>query len=351
MTIIIDEPQTITTGLLTHDMDVTGDTPRYNLRSACDALKPQPPIDWIVENLFSAGSVNLIVGEAGSKKTWSMIDLCVAVAKGETWLKFSTLPGAVLIVDEESGERRLSRRLGDALRGHDASDETPLSYVSLAAFDFGNPDDVNQLHSLITQTAARFVVIDALADIMPGRDENAVQFVQPVFIALRKVAEVTQAAIVLIHHSNKAGGYRGSTAIKGAVDLLLQVESQPESPNIDFKTEKARDTEPFNFSAVAHFEPDRFYLTESTGGPSIKLAGAQEFVIRYLANNDDATIDDITGHADTCSPEAARRAVYSLAGDKVGYVMRSDTGAAGGRGLKATYRLTDRGREYAEKFL
>ncbi|MCX6065491.1 MAG: AAA family ATPase, partial [Chloroflexi bacterium] len=219
----------------------TGDTPRYVLRSAFDALQPQPPIEWIVDKLFSAGSVSLVVGEAGSKKTWSLIDLAVAIANGETWLHFPTTPGAVLIVDEESGQRRLARRLGDALRGHDAGHATPLYYVSLAAFDFGKADDVNQLHSLITQTGARFVVIDALADVMPGRDENAVQFVQPVFIALRKVAELTQAAIVIIHHSNKAGGYRGSTAIKGAVDLMLQVESQPESPNIDFKTEKARD--------------------------------------------------------------------------------------------------------------
>lgn len=327
------------------------DAPRYVLRSASDALRPQPPIEWIVENLFSAGSVSLVVGEAGSKKTWSLIDLAVSVARGETWLRFPTTPAPALVVDEESGSRRLARRLGQTLRGHKADEQTPLYYVSLAAFDFGKLEDVNILHGLILQTGARFVVIDALADVMPGRDENAVQFVQPVFIALRRVAESTQAAIVIIHHSNKAGGYRGSTAIKGAVDLMLQVESQPDSPNVDFRTEKARDTEPLTFAAVAHFEPERFYMTESAGGPSIKLGKAQEFVIRYLTTNANATIDEITGHADTCSPEAARRAVYSLAGEKVGYVVRTDDGGSGGRGLKAAYSLTDNGREYAEKFL
>lgn len=340
----------ITTEELWQQAQNTGDASRYVLRTAADALQPQPAIEWIVDKLFSAGSVSLVVGEAGSKKTWSLIDLAVAIANGETWLHFPTTPGSVLIVDEESGQRRLARRLGDTLRGHDADHATPLYYVSLAAFDFGKAEDVNQLHSLITQTGARFVVIDALADVMPGRDENAVQFVQPVFIALRKVAELTQAAIVIIHHSNKAGGYRGSTAIKGAVDLMLQVESQPESPNIDFKTEKARDTEPLSFAAIAHFEAERFYLSESVGGPSIKLGGAQEFVIRFLSANNNAAMEDITGHADTCSPEAARRAVYSLAGDKVGYVVRTDDGGLG-RGLKATYGLTEKGREYAEKYL
>ena len=327
------------------------DAPRYVVRSAFHALQPQPPIEWIVQNLFSAGSVSLVVGEAGSKKTWSLIDLAVSVARGETWLHFPTTPAPVLIIDEESGSRRLARRLGQTLRGHEADEQTPLYYVSLAAFDFGKADDINHLHDLITQTGARFVVIDALADVMPGRDENAVQFVQPVFIALRRVAESTQAAIVIIHHSNKAGGYRGSTAIKGAVDLMLQVESQPDSPNVDFRTEKARDTEPLTFAAVAHFEPERFYMTESAGGPSIKLRGANEFVIRYLSTNDNATADDIMAHADTCSPDAARKAVYALISEKVGYVMRTDDGGNGGRGLKAAYSLTESGRKYAEKFL
>ncbi len=330
--------------------DVTQSQPRFTLKTAVDALQPLPPIEWVVENLFSAGSVSVVFGEGGSKKTWSMLDMAVAVARGETWLNFPTVPGPVLVIDEESGNRRLSRRLSQVLCGHDADQATPLYYVSLAAFDLGNPDDVNQLHVLISQTGARLVIIDALADVMPGRDENSVKDVQPIFLALRRIAEVTQAAIVIIHHSNKGGGYRGSTAIKGAVDLLLAVESAQESPNINFKTEKARDTEPLSFAAVAHFEPDRFYLRESLAGPTIKLAKAQEYVLRYLSKNPGASTDEIMSNADACSPDAARRAIYSLADPKVDYVTRADAGGLG-RGMKAAYNLTDKGRAYVEKFL
>ena len=55
---------------------------RYVLYQAADALSTQEPIEWIVQDLISAGSLSIVVGEPGSKKTYSMLDLSVAVAAG-----------------------------------------------------------------------------------------------------------------------------------------------------------------------------------------------------------------------------------------------------------------------------
>ena len=205
------------------------------------------------------------MGEGGSGKTFTMLDCAVSVAAGaENWLGYRVAQSPVLIIDEENGPRRLARRLGEVLRGHFANELTPVHYVTLAQFDFRNADDVNALQVLIEKTGARLVIIDLLVDIMPGADENAVKDVQPVFLALRKVATVTHSAIGLIYHANKAGGYRGSTALKGAVDLMLMVDKKADLPNIDLRSEKARDTEPFNFAAAMHFQDGRVWLTTRT---------------------------------------------------------------------------------------
>lgn len=310
--------------------------PRFTVYSAEDALQPQPPVEWIIERLFSAGSVSLVVGEGGSKKTWAMLDAAVCVAIGAAWLDLATTQSAVLIVDEESGNRRMARRLGEVLRGHLAEADTPIHYTTLAQVDLRNPADVEALHRLIETTGARFVIVDALADVMPGADENAVKDVQPVFIALRRIAEETQTAIVIIHHANKSGGYRGSTAMKGAVDLMLFIESKAESPNIDFTFDKARDTEPFKFAAVAHFGEGEFFLSASTPGEHPRVfSKSQQYVIRYLTGHGDSLLTDIVSKADSCSPSAARQAVYSLVG--MGIARRTDSG---GSGQKATYGLT-----------
>lgn len=126
--------------------------------------------------------------------------------------------------------------------------DIPLKFASLEGFDMHNPNDVDKLQSLIEKTHAKVIIIDSLADIMSGKDENSVKDVQPVFLALRKISEKTQSAIIVIHHKNKNGGYRGSSAIKGAVDLLLTVKKSG-SNGIEFNIEKTRDTEPYKFGA------------------------------------------------------------------------------------------------------
>lgn len=320
--------------------------PRYTVQWAAASLQPQPPMAWIVKNLFSAGSVNLIVGEGGSKKTWAMLDCGVCVALGKPWLDFKTNPVPVLFIDEESGARRFMLRLGDVMRGHFANDTLPFAHVNLAQFDLSKEDDINEVHNLILQTGAKLVIIDALADMMPGADENAVKDVQPIFLALRGIADKTQSAIIVIHHMNKAGTYRGSTALKGACDLMLMVASRSESVNIDFKTEKARDIEPITFAAVAHFEDGQFWLAASDPRDKPKIFNkSQTYVLRFLRDNGESGTDVVKANADICSESAAIQALRNLASLNLTY--RTNPGVMG-RGVIATYALTAEGKTLAE---
>jgi hypothetical protein len=321
---------------------------RFTLHTAAEALRLQPPIDWIVKSLFSAGTVSIMFGEPGSKKTYAMLDAAVCIALGKYWLGFVTKQASVLIIDEESGLRRMNRRLGDVMRGHGASGDLPVYYFSLAGFSL-NPNgpngsmDMEMLEATIRETKAKFVLIDTLADVMQGADENSVKETQPIFMGLRKIAENTECAIVIIHHPNKDGSYRGSSAILGALDGLIKVSSKKESPNIDFKAEKSRDGEPANFSAVAHFEEKKFFLTSSlTAAPKPEVikpefTTAQKYVLKYLRNKGASLVTDITSNADACTENSAKQALYSFIA--MSLVSRVDKG---GPGTKATYGLTEK---------
>ena len=310
--------------------------PRYVIHTAAEALQPQEPVEWIVDGLISANTVNLLIGEGGTKKTYCALDMGVCVATGSDWLDFATFPYPVLFIDEESGPKRLARRLGDVLRGHYADETTPLSYVSLAGLNFRDQAGIDGLHYLIGKTGARLVFVDALADVMLGGDENAVRDVQPVFHGLRTVANATEAAIFVIHHANRtSGGYRGSSAMHGAVDLMLKVESKTESPNIDFSCDKARDIEPVKFAATIHFEPGQVWLSPAIVTPGVaKLSKGERYVLRYLEDHGDSEVCEIMAHADTCAPGTARNAIYALT-DR-GRLERKDSG---GPGEKAVYGL------------
>ena len=318
---------------------------RYQIRDAVFALENHAPPEYIVDQLFPKGSVSVVPGAPGSFKTMALLSCGVRTAIGEFWIGFSTNKCNVLFVDEESGEQRLSRRLGDVLRGEFGNAETPIKTISLARFDLRDPGDARLLQDEIERQDAELVIIDALVDIMPGADENLVKDVHPVFMRLRKIAEETGAAIVVIHHTNRSGGYRGSSAISGAVDLMLIVESKKDSTIINFTTEKARDIEPINFAAEAHWIDGKFWLTETEFKNSRKpLSELKSFVSEYLAEKGPSPVKDIMNNAEICSPQSAKRAVYDLA--KLGITTRVDEGRPG---TKATYALTEKGIELAKK--
>jgi hypothetical protein len=312
------------------------EAPRYIVRDASFALSPQQPIEWVIDQLIAEGSLSVFYGEPGSKKTYALISLAVCVALGKTWLGHVSHPRKVLIVDEESGERRLTLRIGAALRGELGEEDTPLEFVSLAGFKMDKKKDVKVLHDLVEERDVGLLIIDALADIMEG-DENSKQDTQPVFSALRKIAESTNTAIIVIHHSNKSGGYRGSSAIKGALDLMVKINSENDSNWIHFKSEKTRDAEGVKFTGVATWTEDQFYLSIADGSEKPREnSPSQQYVIEYLTLNGASSVNEIMDHADICSPEAARRAIYSLAKDDV--INRINSG---GQGKSAIYSLAD----------
>jgi hypothetical protein len=160
---------------------------------------------------------------------------------------------------------------------------------------------------------------------------------QAVMQDLRFLADKHNCAIVIIHHAAKAGGYRGSSAILAAVDLALEVLSEPDSPALDARSEKSRDTEPFHFSA-------EFWIDELKGTvdfrptgqakAKVKLSKSERYVVGYLTENGASQIPALEAHADTCSAASARRAVYSLADRRI--IQRTDEG---GVGDKATYAM------------
>ncbi|NMB68579.1 MAG: AAA family ATPase [Chloroflexi bacterium] len=313
----------------------TKERPRWVVRRAADALAPQPEVDYILKGLITAGSVNIFYGEPGSKKTYALLSLAVCVASGLPWLDFGTDPRRVLIIDEESGERRMLRRLGEVLRGEGLGPETPVSFVSLAGFSLDDPNDAEILRALIESEGAGLVIIDALADTMTG-DENSKQETQPVFNNLRRIAEATNCAVILIHHSNKAGGYRGSTAIKGSVDLMVRVESESGKNSITFTSEKSRDELPQTWGAVAAWIGDRFVLRPTEPEENVHFSKAENYVMRFLEENGPSAKSVIKAGADICSERAAESAIYSLTGKRL--IYRTNPNERG-IGVEATYAL------------
>jgi len=318
--------------------------------NAAYCLSPRPPIKYLVDKLIAEKSLSVWYGHADAKKTWAAVDLAVCVASGKQWLGMATEPCNVLIVDEESGRERLANRIEATLLGELgqlANESVPINFLSSCNFNLLELPDANidprkcfkstlLLAEWISFFDAKLVIIDSLMKIMAGGDENAVKDTSPVFKNLHWITELTGAAIVVIHHANKLGGYRGSSAIAGAIDNLISVESKQNDGLIKFKTEKMRDGEPFSFAANANWTDEGFYL--ETAEPSADIAPlskSRKFALDFFTEKGDGTLKQLCDYAgELYKHDALKKAVQYLVSMEL--LERKDNG---GERVEAIYGI------------
>ncbi len=300
-----------------------GSTQAITLRTDADALLPHSQRQWVVENLIMEKTLTVLYADAGSKKTYISLSLAEAICHGLPWLAYTTHTAPVLYFDEENGEDEIDDRLGQILRGLKSDASGRFHYVSYAGLLLDDPADCQKIKDLIEGTGARLVVFDSLQDFMIG-DENSKQETQPIFTSLKRLANQTGAALWVQHHAGKNGDYRGSTTIKGNVDLMLEAKSEDDSNLITFKSKKNRKGTPIRFVAEALWTFDAFILKPSTQAASHPMSKAEDYVIRWLTDHPGATVDDVMNNADACTPSTAKKTLYNLAGR--GMLRRTNPG-------------------------
>lgn len=295
----------------------TGDTDkRFIVRDAAYSLSPQNTLKYLLEGIIYERAIAVIYGDGGSKKTWSLLYLGACVASGCPWGDIDTHKANVLYIDEEIGDYDMHTRSGMCIRGALGDQDVQLHYVSYAGFHIDNPTDEAMVINLIREQQAGLVIFDALSEIMRG-DENSKQEVQPVFEALRRISDKTGAALIIVHHTNKHEGFRGSTVIKNAPDILIKITSEENSNFIDFKIQKSRRAKTTRWTMHATWEDgDKFYLGHAEA--KIKPEGlnkGETFLIQYLTENGNTekiVLQDKFKAAKLGTPKACENCLQSL---------------------------------------
>lgn len=313
---------------------------RFVLHSAIEAYsdfeEPEPLLD---NRLWYPGNFSVLAGDGGTGKSYFLLNQCNRIANsGQN----------ALYIDEENGGYLLKRRFRALAKGLGIEIPANLFYTCHAGIDLREPAHIEIIREWIIQNSIAFVVLDSLNAVLPGADENSSKDMKPPLMAIHRIADELQVCIAAVHHTNKNGGYRGSTAIKGEVDAMYLLTADNGGKNLTVRSEKVRDGAPFTLKYAVDFysnedgnlESVTYSEDENSKGFLPTFSKAERYVLRYLAENSNAPVTDITSHADACTEGAARRAVYSLA-DK-GRIRRLNDGK---QRTAAVYGLTESGKE------
>ena len=201
-----------------------------------------PEAKWAVPGLIPDG-VTILAGPKSRGKSFIALDFGVAVATGGPALgNIKCDPGAVLYLALEDGERRIKGRVRAILQGRLVPSGLDIA-TEWRTLDDGGLDDLETW--IIARPDARLIVIDVLAKVK-GRPDAArgiydqdYQTIGPFHALARKHG----IAIVLVHHTNKAGAsdpvlrISGTMGLSGAADttLVLSREARDTHGTLDVR--------------------------------------------------------------------------------------------------------------------
>ena len=180
---------------------------------------------WIVKGVLPQAGLAVIYGASGAGKSFAVLDLALAIAQGCAWRGRKVRQGKVAYVAAEGAEG--FRKRVAAYAQHHGVD---LSTVPMAVLN-GAPNlmEVKDAADLVIGVqaigGADVIVIDTLAQTMPGGNENAGEDMGKALGHCKRIHEKTGALVILIHHSGKdqAKGARGWSGLRAAADAEIEV--------------------------------------------------------------------------------------------------------------------------------
>lgn len=221
-----------------------------------------PDPKWLVEQILPASSLAVLYGAPGVGKTFLALDIALSIASAKAWAGHGTIPGAVVYVMAE-GVTGLPKRLKAWCVARDVSEVARVYSVP----DAPQLEQVMDVEYLVKDLRAKIpepislVIIDTLARCFVGGDENSAKDVGKLIAGADRLRKALDCAVLLVHHTTKKGdSERGSSALRGAPETMISVESV--SGVMTVTCEKQKD--------AAEFKPIRLRLQPIAGSCAVE---------------------------------------------------------------------------------
>lgn len=200
-------------------------------------------VDWLWPGRIPRGKLTVLEGDPKTGKSTLATDIAARVSTGTPFADGARVPspGFVVLMSAEDG---LADTIRPRLDAADADTSKVIAWESVPVINDEGvasgirspsiPRDLEALESIIVKNGAILVVIDVLSaylgsDIDGHRDQDIRRALMP----LAKLAERTDAAILVLRHLNKSSGgsaiYRGggSIGIAAAARSILLAAADP----------------------------------------------------------------------------------------------------------------------------
>lgn len=195
--------------------------------------KSFPKPYFAVEELFSEGG-NIVAAPPKTGKSWMMLQMCLAVARGEDFLGFKTNRSSTLYFDLEEGPMFGQERLIKILDGREVPDNFELVFSGVETMQSGFIDQLQE--KIKSDPEIKLVVIDTGARIIGRQKKNSMTAYADdyeIYGRLKKFGSENRIAVVIVTHTTKSGHPEdpildviGTNGVVGSVDNILVLKKE-----------------------------------------------------------------------------------------------------------------------------
>jgi hypothetical protein len=187
-----------------------------------DEFDQRPQVTWLVRDLLHAECFAVMFGAPKSGKTYAALDLAMHAAHGMSWHGHAIPRPLRVVYLGGEGHTGLRVRLHAWRHAHKAPLRGDMRILPAA---LALLEERKSIAQTLQEVRPDVVFIDTLNAYFGGGDENSTQDMTAWVNAVRQLRDSLGCAVVVIHHTGHAdqSRERGSIALRGAADVVLQV--------------------------------------------------------------------------------------------------------------------------------
>ncbi len=175
--------------------------------------KPEPP--QLIAGVLHQGSKMILGGASKSRKSWSLIDMMLAVSTGRPWWGFPTRPGRALYINFELPDFAFQHRLKAIAAAKGIADYTGFDLWNLRGFATDFSVLIPKILARIKDSRYALIILDPIYKGLGKRDENKAGDIATLCNEIEQLAVQSGAAVVFGAHYSK-----GNQAGKEAIDRI-----------------------------------------------------------------------------------------------------------------------------------
>lgn len=260
-----------------------------NVRTFTDFRNLAIDNTYFVKDFILPKTVTMLYSKPGEYKSMLALYLAMCVANGEKWLDLDTQKHPVLYMDGENRDQDLKKRLEAIHKGMGFKEEEfPLYIVKsgtlMTSRKIVDIPWLEGIKDIIREKKIKIMFLDTIHRYC-GYDENSADDINKLYTEIfQPLIDEFGLSIVFLHHSSKAGGYRGSGDFLGMVDTSYSLRSSKGAKlsnglrvsKFELTNEKNRSGEQDKIHGEIEFDQDKnITIFKTTTGVGFKNAREQ----------------------------------------------------------------------------